>query len=1837
MAVNPEIFKALSGGAKSSAAFDVNAANQAVGAGAAQPGAWSLGQGIIDILSTGGYYTAGITNKLGQNVAAIQRGELGALLDLINPISAVSAGVKGVGDRRTYSQNLKEMGVDDNTATWLGLALDIGLDPTTYISGGAVAGIKGTAAGVRLASAANKANATIVKSAAEAAVNNLPDMARSYIPSEVPLTQGQKLGNYLTGVLRGYDFNKSKYAAERLNAKLGSKIRKEAIKASKAGDDSLAARVNELVYGFETIAKTANASIADDLAARNREDLFRAIAESPVLKEKLGRKAGKFARVSEKANDLAFVDPKTGQKLDAAQASVATKAAQLEDASAIDATPAVVKDVVETPPRPIEREIVEAQAVSENRFAAEELATEIRKKEKSYKRNVASATTKYGEIRKEALDFIKRVGDPNIKKQLAESANPLETLADLLATNKITLTANRTARFARVLGASSDPQQTVVDLMAKTLVSMNKTFSKLKKTQDEIAELGNQLARGIESGFSNAKTENIPAGAGAAGGKEAGKIAEDALQVESEVVKSLDDAVESVLETGATPTAKTAEQLVEDAVSLRAGSAEQLARDLVFISSEAGTSTPANLKIVLQDFLGSGPYDQLVKLAEKRGTTVSRELFKILESTNNAASPQITELTKDIIRLDMINAEARISTYDKVWARMRKVEGKGGRTAARMSEEQGRILRTFENLWRVFGVPVKTQENIIMQLRRDGQKNVGDKLSKNFVPMNMDFSTADLAIMASEKGAGDLIGALQWPGKSFQNVQPTNFEYAALTALRYKQLGKEITPGSEAWLEIRKAFDEVYEFGARDGVVPKKTAVDDFFKPAPHVNPTRVVGGKKLKQIPDLDKKTDAMIQFMVDNLDEIGSLSASRAAARTADAAAEILPKASEILADFVTFVSVREKFMTSIAELATRSRAAGSPEILMTGVEGMVGLRQVKGRLKNLIESVTVGAKVFPDPQTAQAALDTILNMFMQPLTGGLGKSPLDKLDPKVAAGVRTHVSREMSELRKQISEEISLFDAMGSSKPSAKATPEATRKAQNARREQAEIIAEETSSMMRKGLDNKDDVSEAMAKAGVKSTDETSSFAHNHAEATGDPITTGQANAAVSEIKRLTDPKFSEKWLIAFSGRYGMGLDMKTIIGGVETVNQSKVGYFKNTLRQMFVKYDKNILEINNSFKLVQKWGQEMLQRAEQGNGEIPFREWVKTSETGNVNVEIAESFSDGIAAMFGVGDEIGGVLGEAVQHNIFADELNKMFDMRKFFEIGEGAFRLEDGAGPMAVKYSWAAADVTEKFTSLTFLANYASALHAVQTRIGIGQSFSRFFGKTFDQIKEEGLDVKNFIKVDPKDEFAKYLDPNKVYDASEMQRLAAVKEYVLYPKSFSNENVQKVVDFSDMIMSVLKGAHTTWRLGHHVTSIIGEAFMNSFAGVNSAKYYANAFEILRGFDPSIYKGDPNMFKAYAEVGTPKGMQLKATGKKPDGTDRTAFEEVGYINSQTGKRTIVPMEMIAYMAERLGVLTRGGASTVEDLDLRGMGELSDGVVGGVSRFNSKLAEFSSHRDNIFRMAHFVKEIEKGGVYKSFEEAAIQAAKQVTTFHPTIGGLSAFERKYMRRAVFFYTWQRIAATKVFQLIMEQPGKITIPSKIQYAFAEANGFNPESFGDPWDPDGIYASWHTGSTFGPQFQGPGGAGDAWGFGPAVPQLDIMNQLLGGYDVQPGQSGFDVLIEGSQNLAGGNLSPLPKWFVEITSGNRVGTGGDINNYLEYAIDQVGGINTLSKITGIGQDPETGLTPTEQGERKARLLANWFLGQKLQDYSTSQTIRQWNNDQRLMMQRLTGQE
>lgn len=133
---------------------------------------WNLGQGFIDLLSSGTYLTAGIGRKVGENVQSIQEGDVGGALDLINPLSTGLAGVSGISDRRTWGDNLNDWGVDEKASPWLGLALDIAVDPLWLIPGGQIAaGIKGTFQGAKLASTATKTGVQLTKPSVEAAAD----------------------------------------------------------------------------------------------------------------------------------------------------------------------------------------------------------------------------------------------------------------------------------------------------------------------------------------------------------------------------------------------------------------------------------------------------------------------------------------------------------------------------------------------------------------------------------------------------------------------------------------------------------------------------------------------------------------------------------------------------------------------------------------------------------------------------------------------------------------------------------------------------------------------------------------------------------------------------------------------------------------------------------------------------------------------------------------------------------------------------------------------------------------------------------------------------------------------------------------------------------------------------------------------------------------------------------------------------------------------------------------------------------------------------------------------------------------------------------------------------------------------------------------------------------------------------------------------------------------------------------------------------------------------------------------------------------------------------------
>lgn len=217
--------------------------------------AGNLGQGLLDFLSTGSYAVAGVGNRVGESFGKLGQGDFSNVAgDLFNfaPIpglgSASQAAIKGVNDKRTWSENLTDLGADETTATWTGLALDIVLDPTWLIPGGAIGkGITGTARGVgeasRLTKEGVKLTPEIMKGvqgatvdAARPGLRNLPKVSGEYgILSDILKPSGQKIGvatpqglqNFALGIKQANIENYAEWSAARAQRKAFKALKKQ--------------------------------------------------------------------------------------------------------------------------------------------------------------------------------------------------------------------------------------------------------------------------------------------------------------------------------------------------------------------------------------------------------------------------------------------------------------------------------------------------------------------------------------------------------------------------------------------------------------------------------------------------------------------------------------------------------------------------------------------------------------------------------------------------------------------------------------------------------------------------------------------------------------------------------------------------------------------------------------------------------------------------------------------------------------------------------------------------------------------------------------------------------------------------------------------------------------------------------------------------------------------------------------------------------------------------------------------------------------------------------------------------------------------------------------------------------------------------------------------------------------------------------------------------------------------------------------------------------------------------------------------------------------------------
>jgi hypothetical protein len=671
-------------------------------------------------------------------------------------------------------------------------------------------------------------------------------------------------------------------------------------------------------------------------------------------------------------------------------------------------------------------------------------------------------------------------------------------------------------------------------------------------------------------------------------------------------------------------------------------------------------------------------------------------------------------------------------------------------------------------------------------------------------------------------------------------------------------------------------------------------------------------------------------------------------------------------------------------------------------------------------------------------------------------------------------------------------------------------------------------------------------------------------------------------------------SLNWL---SDKATMGGRMKTSLIGAEHFRLENAATMSAQLGKLFNQYGRDAELFNQTFTALQKI--DISQNLDEALKGMPENQRA-----------IAAPMAEFIQQIFGAGArnnlDMNGIFGREMETSMRRLGLGKFAD-----EISASSGYTNDAWG------EWWKGLVLEKGDNIiNVMGKVYAAMQLSKIKPTMASSLRHHFSHT-----AEGLTREQAIKAGykpiadntPLGEYMKVGEKPPLFHPDIINKMSAVNAHLEYERAFDGK-WQKFWNVTDTTIGVLKSSITIWRPGHHMVSFIGNTLFNTAAGVMPTDYVTAIRMIQRRGD--VLDIDETVLTNAIRAGAPDGYKLKENTE-------TVTMLIG------GKKQEVPLEVILRLADEVAgvpISPRRARDVPDDNNPNQFG--LDGVVQknpvlrGIATTDHNIAKVAAVRDNLARYALFVRELKRGS-FRDLEDAALQAGQIVHEFHPTVGTLSAGERKIGRRLFFFYTWQKQALFKIMELAANQPQWITMPSKAQYALATANGMNPESFGDGWDPEGLYASYFTSSVFAPQERDPDLG--AVGIRPASPQLDVIDAYFSQVNIQPGM-GFwegmgDMMSNAGTNILLKNASPLFRLPAELATGERIGGMGKIDNVAEYLVDNTG-LGSLSRMTGFTPwgEQRSDFKDGEYGVKdRERQSWNWWLGLKTTYYESPASL------------------
>ncbi len=645
-------------------------------------------------------------------------------------------------------------------------------------------------------------------------------------------------------------------------------------------------------------------------------------------------------------------------------------------------------------------------------------------------------------------------------------------------------------------------------------------------------------------------------------------------------------------------------------------------------------------------------------------------------------------------------------------------------------------------------------------------------------------------------------------------------------------------------------------------------------------------------------------------------------------------------------------------------------------------------------------------------------------------------------------------------------------------------------------------------------------------------------------------------------------------------------------------------------------------------------------------INVQRGIRSSE-GSILRKAEDDLRPMLAKFFDTTDEFQNILlGNAFfRTGAGVDSINAVMDYNKVLggRTGPGGvfFDLDlaqktAAAAAKAAKRPVTADDVNEAMLSqwktwqvddpIDFLARLNKAAVQISSEVGFITAFRM---KAIAQGVGSNTPKPGFVKIvaEGDSRYGKLLGEEPLYlhpDAAEMFR--AIDNLAKSTKQFEGGFGKFVRTTIDPLTDTWKYAITLPRPGHHIRNMIGDIVLTYLAegGRFSVRAMNNTWKLMA-------------MRKYADVDAVRALSRLDLGDVPRDTTVLTDGIFGKMTADDLWKGLLDNGILPPAKGGEGLLKGRGVSDeiIETKISRGLEKgaavATFGMAARGGRMEDLLMNISEGRDHFVRIQHFLQYVEKaqagqkltrgfGSVVDpkklSREELFELAAERIAKYHPDMSTLSVGEKKFARRLMPFYHWNRGAVQAVLETLVMNPGRIQAFPKASYNIAVAAGINPDSLYDPFPTDQMFPSFLQDNMEGPQFEV---GGRYYGFKPGITTFDVLNQFSTGNPI-------DTFM--------GLANPAFKIPIELLTGTRLGTQARIRDYSDYIDSSIPGVNYAANISGFsvtgsfyslltggGFDQQMQFEVGNKGSQEQLISAvNWLTGLGLTDYSRPNYIR-----------------